>query len=47
MLMEAEAEQDELTKQVEQEMPTAPEVIGEVKEPDETLDDEQDSKIRE
>ena len=44
---DVEAEQDELTRQVEEEMPTAPEVIGEVKEPDETLDDEQDSKIRE
>ena len=44
---DVEAEQDELTRQAEEEMPTAPEVIGEVKEPDETLDDEQDSKIRE
>ena len=44
---DVEAEQDELTRQVEEEMPTAPEVIGEVKEPDETFDDEQDSEIRE
>ncbi len=42
-----EAEQDKLTKQAEEETPTAPEVITEVTEPDETLEEKQDSEIRE